>query len=69
MGVVGAYISPIFMGWMAQQRGTAGHTGRTQWDPAFYGYMGVLLLGGTLWLFIDSTKSAVEEPQPLTSDL
>lgn len=69
MGVVGAYISPIFMGWIAQTRRIAGFTGRDQWDPAFFAYMGILLLGGVLWLFVDATKSAVEEQPPVPSEL
>jgi hypothetical protein len=36
-----------------------GYTGRAQWDPAFYLYGGVLMLGGVLWLFINPQRPVV----------
>ena len=33
-----------------------GFTGREQYDPAFWVYAGVLLLGATCWLFINPTR-------------
>jgi MFS family permease len=64
MGVPGAFVSPIFLGSFADSRKELGFTGREQWDPAFYVYAGVLFFGAVCWLFVDSTKSAVEENTP-----
>lgn len=63
MGVPGAFFSPIFLGHYVVYRKSLGFTGRDQWDQAFFLYAGVLLFGATLWLFVDSTKSAVETPE------
>lgn len=67
MGVVGGFTSPIFLGNFADYRKQLGFTGRAQWDPAFYVYAGILLFGALCWLFVDSTKSAVEEADPAAS--
>jgi MFS family permease len=64
MGVPGAFISPVFFGWASQWLGEHGKTGRAQFDPLFYGYAIVLLVGATGWLFVDATKSVVEPPGP-----
>jgi MFS transporter, ACS family, glucarate transporter len=61
MGVVGALVSQLFFGWFADRRGAQGYTGRAQWDPAYWLYAGVLLTGAVCWLFVDPTRSAVEE--------
>lgn len=61
LGVPGAFISPLFMGWFVDWLKSHGYTGRDQWDPAFYVYAAVLGVGAVCWLFVDSTKSAVEE--------
>jgi MFS family permease len=63
MGVPGAMASPLFFGTYADWREAHGYTGRAQWDPGFYVYAGVLLLGAVAWLFIDATRSAVEPPE------
>ena len=34
-------------------------SGRAQWDPAFYLYGGVLMVGGMLWLFMDPKRTVV----------
>jgi sugar phosphate permease len=60
MGVPGATASQLFLGWFADWRQAAGHSGRAQWDPAFYVYAGVLLAGALGWLLIDPTRSVVE---------
>jgi MFS family permease len=61
MGVVGAFISPIFFGAFADWRGRLGYSGRAQWDPGFFLYALVLALGAACWLLVDATRSAVEE--------
>ena len=59
MGVPGAVASPLFLGWFVDWLGRRGYTGREQWDPAFYVYASLLMVGAVCWLFIDVTKSAV----------
>ena len=42
-----------------------GYVGRAQWDPAYYVYAGLLLMGAVAWLFVDPEKSIAprkEEP-------
>lgn len=60
MGVPGAYISTAFLGRFAEMMGGRGHVGRGQWDPAFYIYAGVLLLGACCYLKVDCRRSAVK---------
>jgi MFS family permease len=60
MGVPGAVSSQLFVGRFADWRRDLGYEGRAQWDPAFYVYVGVLLVGAIGWLFIDGTHSVVE---------
>lgn len=59
VSVVGAVGSQLFLGHFAQWRAEFGYQGRDQWDPAFYIYLVVLLLGGICWLFVNTTRSAV----------
>jgi sugar phosphate permease len=60
MGVPGAVASQVFFGYFADRRHALGYEGRAQWDPGFYVYVGVLLLGAVGWLFIDTTKTVLE---------
>ena len=61
MGLPGAMGSPLFLGWFVDLLGKRGYpAGRPQWDPAFYAYAAVLVIGAGCWLFIDPTRSAVE---------
>jgi MFS family permease len=60
LGVPGAFASQVFFGWMSDRMHALGFAGRGQYDPAFYVYGGVLLLGAVGWLFIDTRKSLVE---------
>jgi sugar phosphate permease len=62
MGVIGGAGSQIFAGWMADLMKDHGFTGRARWDPAIYFYVAALFVGAVAWLFVDSNKSAVEEP-------
>lgn len=56
MGVPGATVSSVFLGrfvdWMHEQ----GYVGRAQWDPAFYVYAAVLMVGACCWLAVDANK-------------
>jgi MFS family permease len=63
MGVPGAVASQLFMGRFADWRGEHGFRGRDQWDPGFYLYAAVLLVGAFGWLFVDATKSVVDPPE------
>src|SRR5262249_3720627 len=60
LGVPGAVASQLFLGWFVDWLGGMGYTGRNQWDPAFFVYSALLMVGAVCWLFIDVTKSAVE---------
>jgi MFS transporter, ACS family, glucarate transporter len=60
LGVPGGAASQYFVGWFADRQKDLGYSGRAQWDPIFYVYMVVLLVGAVGWLFIDPTHSAVE---------
>lgn len=62
LGIPGAMGSPLFLGWFVDWLQRQGYVGRAQWDPAFYIYAGVLILGACFWFFIDATKSAIEAP-------
>jgi len=63
LGVPGAIAGPLFFGFFADRMKDRGFEGRAQWDPGFYVYSAVLLLGAIGWLFVDATKSVVE-PEP-----
>lgn len=61
IGLVGGFVSQVFLGRFADYMKGLGYTGRGQWDPAFYLYGGILLLGGVLWLFINPRRTVVPE--------
>ena len=52
VGAIGAMGSQLFFGAFADWRGAQGHTGRAQWDPAFYVSITLLLTAGVLWQFV-----------------
>jgi sugar phosphate permease len=56
LGVPGAFASTLFLGQFVTWMREAGHSGRAQWDPAFYVYSGVLLLGACCWLAVDASR-------------
>jgi hypothetical protein len=62
MGVFGAMGSQFFFGYFADWQATRGLSGRAQYDPAFYVFGAVLLLGVLFWQFIDSSRS-LRDPQ------
>ncbi len=68
MGVPGAAASQLLLGKLVTSLKGKGYLGRDAWDPAFYVYGGVLLFGAFLWLWIDTTKSAVDEHQSSTPE-
>jgi sugar phosphate permease len=63
MGVPGAVGSQLFLGRFVDWLGGYGFAGRAQWDPSFYLYGAVLVVGAGCWLFIDAAKSIGERPQ------
>ncbi len=65
LGVPGAIASQLFLGRFADVLGEHGYSGRAQWDPAFYIYGSVLLVGGFCWLLIDTTRPVVHDDVPL----
>ena len=60
LGVPGAFVSTVFLGRFAKWMGNLGYSDRGQWDPAFYIYAGVLLVGACCYLNVDCRRSAVE---------
>jgi MFS family permease len=65
LGMPGAIAGPLFFGFFADRMKELGYEGRAQWDPGFYVYCGVLLLGAIGWLFVDTSKSVVESDGPV----
>jgi MFS family permease len=61
MGVPGASVSVLFLGWLVSFLEGLGHEGRDRWDPAFYVYAAVSFVGAIGWMFIDATKPLVDE--------
>lgn len=68
MGVPGAVGSQLFLGRFVDVMAASGRTGRDQWDPAFYLYSVVLLLGAAAWLQVDVSVRAVLPHTALASD-
>jgi MFS transporter, ACS family, glucarate transporter len=66
MGTFGAMASQFFLGRFADWRQSEGYVGRAQWDPAFYVYAAVLVVGAFCWLFVDPTRR-VTETRPITA--
>jgi ACS family glucarate transporter-like MFS transporter len=60
LGVPGALGSQLFFGRFADVMRARGYQGRDQWDPGFFVYAAVLLVGAVGWLFVDPARSAVE---------
>lgn len=63
MGVFGAMSSQFFFGYFADHRKQLGFTGRDQYDPAFWVYATVLVLGASCWLFINPSRVIGERVQ------
>jgi sugar phosphate permease len=56
MGVPGATVSSVFLGSFVDWMQAQGYEGQAQWDPAFYVYAGVLMIGACCWLAVDACK-------------
>jgi MFS family permease len=48
-GIAAGVASQGFVGWFTQYQADAGVTGREQWDPMLWMYVGVLLVGAVGW--------------------
>lgn len=61
LGAAAAITAQSFFGYMADAMKELGYTGRDQWDPGFYVYVGILVVGSILWFFVDPRRPLVEE--------
>jgi MFS family permease len=57
IGATGAICSQLFLGRFADAMKSLGYVGRAQWDPGFFVYVAVALIGMTLWSLIDPRKT------------
>jgi sugar phosphate permease len=57
IGATGAICSQLFLGSFADMMKSWGYTGRGQWDPGFFVYVAVALIGMTLWALIDPNRT------------
>jgi ACS family glucarate transporter-like MFS transporter len=62
IGLSGGLASQVSLGIFVDFMKSLGYSGRAQWDPAFYLFGGLLLLGATCWLFIDAQRPVLPEP-------
>ena len=61
LGAVGAILSQLFLGQFADWMKSLGYTGRAQWDPGFYVYVVVAVIGMVLWSLINPEKTVESE--------
>jgi MFS family permease len=66
-GSVGRIAANAWIGGFADWRAKLGYTGRAQWDPALYGFVGAALVGAILWALVDPRKT-VDDEIPATGD-
>ena len=57
LGAVGGIFSLIYFGHSADYMKALSYSGRAQWDPAWYAYVVVALIGMVLWSLIDPEKT------------
>ncbi len=61
-GSVGRIAANSSIGAFTDWRKQLGYSGRAQWDPAFYGFVVVALVGMVLWSLVDPHKVVKDEP-------
>ncbi len=61
LGGLGAITSQLSVGRFVDYMKNRGLSGRDQWDPAFYVFASVLMLGALGWLLIDASRSVDRE--------
>ncbi len=64
MGGFGRLLSQLAVGRFADWRKGLGYTGRAQWDPGLYAYVGIALIGMVLWALINPEKT-VDDQEPI----
>ncbi len=65
VGAIGAILSQLFLGSFADWMKSQGYVGRAQWDPGFFVYVVIALIGMTLWSQINPEKTVDnQEPRP-----
>ena len=64
IGNVGGIVSPPLLGWYVDSMKAAGRTGRAQWDPGFWIYVGVALVGMVLWSLVDPRRVVEDADKP-----
>ena len=69
IGALGAICSQLFLGSLADIMGKWGRTGRAQWDPGFFAYVAVALVGMTLWSLIDPRKTVESHSKGTSTEL
>jgi MFS transporter, ACS family, glucarate transporter len=57
IGAVGGIASQVFLGRFADWMKSLGYTGRAQWDPGFYVYVVIALIGMILWSLVNPEKT------------
>jgi sugar phosphate permease len=60
MGIPGAFASTVFLGRFVDWMRAQGYEGRGQWDPAFYVYAAVLIVGACCWLAVDARQRVAD---------
>jgi MFS family permease len=65
IGGVGRILSQLFIGSFADWRKSLGYSGRAQWDPGLYVYLGVAIIGMVCWSLVDPEKTVDSEPRKL----
>ncbi len=61
LGAVGAILSQVFFGYSADYMRALSYSGRAQWDPAWYAYVVVALIGMILWSLINPERTVDRE--------
>jgi MFS family permease len=69
IGNVGGIASPAFFGWFLDAMKAAGRVGRDKWEPGFWIYVGLSLVGMALWVFIDPRRVVGGRGEEVAVDL
>jgi sugar phosphate permease len=69
IGAAGAASSQVFLGHYADLMQSWGYAGRAQWDPGFFVYVAVALVGMMLWALIDPKKSVSTAEASISDEL
>jgi MFS transporter, ACS family, glucarate transporter len=61
IGGIGRLASQQFVGRYADWRQSLGYSGRAQWDPALYVYVGIALIAMVLWALVNPEKTVDDQ--------